>query len=225
MADTTIDNMRDSSPHATTEPILKVDFSWKKFKTRISDATTDEQVYVVDCHLKKPYLEYKYADSGERFGIGNIHTFKIHADAEVNGQAIQIRANKRWITEYTHLSHAYPSATGEPVTLKWKTSWSLKNWDFICLGPDQEPIARFSSNIWAVTKVGKFEFMGTPSKALKEEILVTGFTLFYCMLYRANSLPAFFGAFFASTGPVKEKQQQETELQSMSVSADKAKVA
>ncbi|KXT17258.1 hypothetical protein AC579_5804 [Pseudocercospora musae] len=85
----------------------------------------------------------------------------------------------------------------------WKTSWSLKNWDFICSGPDQA-IARFSSNTWAVSKAGKFEFMGTPSKALKEEILVIGFTLFYCMLYRANSLPAFPGAFFASTGPVKE---------------------
>lgn len=51
--------------------------------------------------------------------------------------------------------------------------------------------------------------MGEPSLVLKEEVLVTGFTLYYCMLVRMNNLGSFFGAFFAKPGPVDVAEETE----------------
>ena len=194
----------------TTEPKLQVDFSWRKFKTRVSDTTTGKDVFVVDTNFLAPDLEFFYAEEnsssssktakGASFGTGNIHTFKIDAECKVHGREIKLKPLKRFTTHYTHLSHAFAE---EPTVLEWTTTSSFTNWDFICLDQKtQEPLARFSSNIWAVKKIGFIEFMGTPSRALKEELLVTGMTLFYCMLSRTQNIFAFFGAIFANTGPI-----------------------
>lgn len=42
------------------------------------------------------------------------------------------------------------------------------------------------------------------SDALRDEIVVTGLTLVYCMALRSTSILSFFGAFFASPGHDKK---------------------
>lgn len=107
---------------------------------------------------------------------------------------------KRFKTEYSHLSNVY-SETDEPATMTWTSKSDFKTWDFICLDPQQLPVAKFSANIWAVKKVGNIEFLGPKagSEAAREEILVTGLTLFYCMMLRMNNVLSLFGAVFHRT--------------------------
>lgn len=68
------------------------------------------------------------------------------------------------------------------------------------------PVARFVTKIWAAKKYGRIEFMGprAGSEALRDEIVVTGLTLVYCMAVRSMSILSFFGAFFASPGHDKK---------------------
>lgn len=124
----------------------------------------------------------------------------------MHNREIKLKPLKRFTTRYTHLSHAFAA---EPAVLEWTTTSSFTNWDFVCVEQKtQEPLTRFSSNVWAVKKLGFIEFMGTPSQARKEELLVTGSTLFYCMLARSQNVFAFFGAIFADTSPVRAEGAQ-----------------
>ena len=68
------------------------------------------------------------------------------------------------------------------------------------------PVAKFSANIWALQKVGNIEFLGdkADSKEAREEIVVTGLTLFYCMCLRTNNILNLFGAIFSRPGPIKQ---------------------
>lgn len=78
----------------------------------------------------------------------------------------------------------------------------FKHWDFILLDSNKEPVARFHSNVWAYKKLGLVEFMGNYSAKAKEEICITGFTVYYNTLLRMNNLFQFFGAMGAKTGPL-----------------------
>jgi hypothetical protein len=109
---------------------------------------------------------------------------------------------KRFQTEYSHLSPNY-SADGAPVALRWTSSSGFKSWDFVCLDPQENPIARWSANMWAVKKLGQIEFMGeetATNEALREELMVMGLTLYYEMMYRINSVLALFGAVISRPG-------------------------
>ena len=66
------------------------------------------------------------------------------------------------------------------------------------------PVAKFSANGLAVKKVGNIEFLRPKanSPVARDEIVVTGLTLFYCMLLRSSSILSFFGAIFARPGPL-----------------------
>lgn len=98
------------------------------------------------------------------------------------------------------------SDTDKPVTLTWTSDSNFKTWDFVCVDEQQMPIAKFTANIWAMKKLGKIEFMGPKAdrEALRDEILVTGLTLVYCMTLRSSSIFSLFGAFFASPGHDKK---------------------
>ncbi|KAL9027710.1 MAG: hypothetical protein Q9196_003805 [Gyalolechia fulgens] len=195
---------RDSYTNRT----LQIDFSWSKFKARISDrANLSDPVYIVDFKLHTTRcIIVNSATDNTTIGAGIIHFFSIHPDYELHGRKGTIKALKRWKTSYTHLSNAFaPSPDSPPVTMTWTSSSNFKTWDFICLDEQQMPVAKFSANLWAIKKVGDIEFMGpkSASVAARDEIVVTGLTLFCCMVARMNNLLTFFGAIFARTGPIK----------------------
>jgi hypothetical protein len=110
---------------------------------------------------------------------------------------------KRFATEYTYLSDAFAHGSDAPVPMYWTSSSGFKHWDFILLNSNKEPVARFHSNIWAVSKLGFLEFMGDYSAETKEEICITGCSVYYNTLLRMNNLFQFFGALGAKTGPIQ----------------------
>ena len=79
----------------------------------------------------------------------------------------------------------------------------FKYWDFILLDSNKEPVARFRSNVWAYKHVGIIEFMGDFSQLAKEEICITGCSVYHNTLLRMNNLFQFFGALGAKTGPIQ----------------------
>ncbi|KUJ11329.1 uncharacterized protein LY89DRAFT_242550 [Mollisia scopiformis] len=186
---------------------LHVHFSWKKFKTLITegDDPKSKPLYIVDYKSFKPNLIFTNAQDKTTFGTGTLHPVSINADCDFRGRHIQIKALKRWKTAYEHHSLTY-SDTETPVTMTWTSDSDFKTWDFICLDPQQNPVAKFAANLWDLKKIGKIEFLGPKaamSEALREELLVTGMTLFYCMTLRATSIVSFFGAIFARPGHVE----------------------
>lgn len=198
------------SPPSGENPILEVNFTWKKFKALVTAQNSDKPSYVVDYNtFKSPHLVFHPADDKTKvIGSGTLHPISINARYELHGQKGKLKALRRWVTSYTHLSHNYgDSEDGSPMAMTWTSATHFKTWDFICLDENKNPVAKFSANCWALKKMGSIEFIGPKANdpAAREEILVVGLTLFSCMLLRINNIFNFFGAIFARTGPLEKE--------------------
>lgn len=173
-----------SSALAATESphVLQVDFQWSKLGWLVLDQRTQQPLVTVKHNCFKPHMEFIEADSQKTIGTSSIHTFSIHADFTIGSQEFKLKAQKRLTTKYSYLSHAY-SDDETPMVMTWTTTSSLSKWDFILQDDKQEAVARYSTNIWALKKVGKIEFVGpkAESQAARDEVLITACTLYYCM--------------------------------------------
>ncbi|KAJ3548936.1 hypothetical protein NM208_g761 [Fusarium decemcellulare] len=192
-------------------PSLQVDFSWKKWKALVSEKNGAGQPatpkYQIEYNtFKSPSMVFHPIDDKSTvIGSGTLHPISIHADYEIHGRKGTLKALRRFVTSYTHLSYNYSDhEDGSPAAMTWTSSSNFKTWDFICLDEKENAVARFSANAWAVTKVGNIEFMGPKAHdpAAREEIMITGLTLFSQMLIRATSILSFFGAIFSRPGPL-----------------------
>ncbi|PGG96272.1 hypothetical protein GX51_07908 [Blastomyces parvus] len=200
---------------------LQVDFSWQRFKSLITNKADPQAspLYVVHHKLVKPHLTFKSGADDTPFATGSLHTFSIDAECEIRGRPTPLKALKRFKTEYMHRSHALAhnhnvadggASSAEPARMTWIGSCGLKTWDYICMDERQMPVAKFSANIWGVKKIGTITFLGANipsaratgaiSDAVREEIVVTSLTLFYCMVLRTNSVFSLFGAVFSRPG-------------------------
>jgi hypothetical protein len=208
-AGATLSENQKQAPSAESST-LQVDFRIMKWKAIVTtkDDPTATPVYTVDFKAFKPHLIFKSVADNADFATGTLHPVSINADCVVRGNAIQLKAMKRFKTEYEHLSYAY-SDTSVPVPMTWQSNCGWKTWDFVCMDAQQNPVARFSANAWSFNKVGDIEFVGPKANdtAARDEILATGLTLFYCIVLRASSIVSFVGALFASPGHAQDKNK------------------
>ncbi|KAJ5748622.1 uncharacterized protein N7511_010318 [Penicillium nucicola] len=219
------DTPEQAMPQQTTSnPTFQVDMTWKKFKAIISDINSPgkDPKYIVDFPWnllpKSESMIVKRASDEEVVGTGKLSMVSINANYKFHGQKGTLLAQKRWQTVYTHRSLNF-SDTDTPVTMTWTSDCGFKTWDFICVDENQNPVARFCANQWAVSKVGKIEFDGPKahSQAAQEEIFVVGLTLFYTMVLRATNILNFFGAIFARPG---HKEHMEPEPRPLKVASE-----
>ncbi|KAF4344209.1 hypothetical protein FBEOM_1803 [Fusarium beomiforme] len=198
----------------SSSTVFEVDYKWKKLKALVSEkdpqTNTTKPKYIVDYHaFKCPSLIFHpYEDPSAVIGSGTLHPVTIHADYELHGQKGTIKALKRFMTSYTHLSYNYStSADGTPAAMTWTSDSSFKTWDFICLDEQESAVAKFSANCWSLNNVGNVEFLGPKANdpAAREEILITGMTLFYQMMIRATNFLSLGGAIFARPGPLDKE--------------------
>ncbi|OQE46387.1 hypothetical protein PENCOP_c001G05854 [Penicillium coprophilum] len=197
-------------------PTFKVDFTWKKWKALVSDANNPDSGPLYTVHFPFSFgttMVFKKAPDEEVIGNSKLNLVSINAEYELRGQKAHLLAQKRWRTVYTHRSLNF-SDTESPVTMTWTSDAGFKNWDFVCVDEQQMPVAKFTANCWGVTKIGKIEFSGpkADNRAAQEEIMVTGITLFYCMMLRCNNVFNLFGAIFARPG---HKQHIEPQPKAM----------
>ncbi|KAF7547419.1 hypothetical protein G7Z17_g7740 [Cylindrodendrum hubeiense] len=211
-------SMETTPLYDVSNPILQVDWSWKKWKALITEkGRPTNPLYVVDYKsMSTPTLIFTSPSTNDVIGTGTLHPISINARYEIHGAKGKLKALKRFETEYTHLSHAY-SDDERPVAMRWITvGGGFQSWDFICLDEQNMPVAKFSASIWAVSKMGYIEFIGpkATSQAARDEIVVVSLTLFNCMLLRVSSMLSLFGAFIARPGPLdKEAVYPSHELQ------------
>ncbi|KAL4883590.1 hypothetical protein BJY04DRAFT_184940 [Aspergillus karnatakaensis] len=191
---------------------LQVDFSWKRFKGLITDADNPDSdpLYIVHWNaIKSPHLTFKRPLDDHTIGTGTLHLVRINADYEVNGRNGTLVAQKRFKTLYTHLSHVFTDPeTGNPTTLTWTSDSGFTDWDFVCVDEHQRPVAKYTAKIWGIKKIGYIEFMDDRviTEEARDELLVTGMTLFYCMWLRVNNIFSLFGAAFHSPPKSDEKK-------------------
>ncbi|KIV83431.1 hypothetical protein PV11_05458 [Exophiala sideris] len=187
---------------------LQIIYSWSKNKATISNAENPkDQQYIVDFRtlaVTSPPIIIKSAVDGSTVGTGKLHPISIDAKYEIRGRKGTLKAMKRLKTEYTYPSYAL-SENDKPVSLKWVDSCGFKSWDFICMDEQSMPVARISTNVFALKKAGIIEFMGpaASSPELRDELIVTGVTLWMCMLLRSTSFLSLVGAAFARPGKSK----------------------
>lgn len=191
--------------------LLEVDFTWRNLKALVTDTSNpDTPLYVVDIKSFKNLANFYTATDDSLFATGKIHTVKINAECTLRGRELFLKAQKRFRTVYTCPSYAFSENKDTPVTMTWTSTSDFKDWDFICLDELQQPVAKFTSHVWALKKIGHIELMGPRASdpAVREEIVVTGMTLFLCMLMRITNIFAFFGAIFH-----KDKHQEYKDLE------------
>lgn len=110
--------------------VLQVDFSWKKFKARITEkGKASDHIYIVDFStMKSPHLTFKSAVYDDVIGTGTLHAISIDADYEIHGENGTLKALKRFKTEYMHLLRAF-SDEKTPVAMTWSSNCGFKTWD------------------------------------------------------------------------------------------------
>lgn len=188
---------------------LAVDFKWSKFHILITDLDTTNPDptlrYDVSTGMMAPHLKIKSTQNDQQIGTGTVHAISISPDYELHGSKGTLQAKSRLRTIYTHLSHTF-SDTDQPAKMTWTSQSGFKTWDFICCDENQNPVAKFTANIWAFKKVAKIELLGPKAfdPAAMDEIVVVGLTLFYCMYVRINNPFNLVGSAFMRSG--KEAQ-------------------
>ncbi|KIX00094.1 uncharacterized protein Z518_10231 [Rhinocladiella mackenziei CBS 650.93] len=197
---------------------LKVDFRWTKLKAHITTVEADIHdpstvpVYTLSFQtLKSPHLIFHPGnDTTSVIGTGTIHAISINPDYELHGKPGTIKALRRFHTVYEHISSVLRNPGGAPMPMTWTSDTNFKTWDFVCVDDQQNPVAKFSTNIWMVKKVGNIEFMDKNiSDELRDEIVVTGLTLYYCMATRVNNIFNLFGAVFSRPGRHSEEEVEK----------------
>lgn len=190
--------------HAT----LRIDFKWGKFKSLVSDINKpDEPLYIIKYKLFSPkQIIYKSDSTNDVIGTSSIHMVSIDADYECRGRRDTLVAQKRFKTLYTHRSGFLKNPQGQPAVMTWTGDVGASKWDFVCTDEQQMPVAKFTANLWGVKKIGKIELMGPSSheEGVRDEMLITGMTLAYCMVVRTSNIFNLLGSIFGD--PAHDKK-------------------
>ncbi|KAJ5722451.1 hypothetical protein N7488_000486 [Penicillium malachiteum] len=223
---TQVHSSETTKQHAT----LQIDFKWGKFTSRISDTqNTEVPLYLVKYKiLSQKQLIYLSGATQDVIGTGSIHIINIDADYECHGRRDTLVAQKRLSTLYTHRSGVLKNHDNTPAVLTWTGDIGLTKWNFVCVDEQQMPVAKFSANLWGLRKIGKIYLMGQAAydEGLRDEMVITGMTLAYCMITRMNNIFSLVGAIFGEPGhdkkyksdPVSGKVSKTAESSSESIS-------
>jgi hypothetical protein len=203
---------------------LEVNFSWRQWKILITEPSQDEPVYVVKCHPLSLNLTFKSGPRAAKaaavpdsddddndtttdagvIGDGHVHAFKIDYNTHVHGRPIRVSAAKRLLTRYTYQSLAFSSdSTGnKPATMTWKSNSWFRCFDFILLDESQQLVAKFTPKYLGMRNIATIEFLGpkADNPLARDEVVVTGLTLYMCMFYRTSNIVPLVGALTARPG-------------------------
>lgn len=157
-------------------------------------------------------------------GEGRVHAFHIDCDTMVRGRPIRVSAARKWLTRYNYPSTAYSSDPSRPAVMTWHSNSKWKAFDFDLRDENEELVARFSPR-YIARKTANIELFGSRAwdTAAVEEVLITGITLYLCMIYRASNLVPFIGAAVSRSGKdynVTEQQTREKQERNLATTAD-----
>ena len=229
-------NMPQSQNSSQTR-ILEVNFSWRKHTIVIAEPTdsttplylgkynpwTMKTIFKTGPSVAKTLASDSDVDSinleaedSDVIGDSKVKAFHIDCETHIRGRPVRLSAAKRILTRYNYPSLAYSKGDGKPAVMTWRCNKVVKCFDFELLDPDENVVARFNPKYLGVRKVASIEMLG--DRAWKndatEEVLITGLTLYLCMIYRASSPVPLVGALVSRPGKdykVTEKEVREEE--------------
>ena len=186
--------------------VLDMEFIWRGWRGTLTDPNHPSQpAYKIDLTLANT-MEFETAD-GRVFGSSRVKFVSINPSFTVHSHRGTLQAMKRLATKYNYFSYARAQEinSDSPVPMIWTSSFAFKTWQFTCLDENLLPVARVKANVWALKALGTIEFLGdSMSQDLREEIIVTGITLYLCMGYIISSPLSLLGAAVSKTGPIEQ---------------------
>lgn len=226
----------------TMDRVLQVNFSLRKNTVAVNEPGHDDPIYLAKLNpwtLKavwrtgpaaaKALTSDSDSDSNipasEVVGEGRIHVFKIDCETQVRGRSIRVSAARKWLTRYNYSSTAFSPDASRPAIMTWHSNSTWKCFDFDLRDENDELVARFNPRYLGVRKLATIELFGAHAwnSLAVEEVLITGITLYLCMIYRTSNLVPFVGAMVARSGKdykVTEQQAREEEERNLATSAD-----
>jgi hypothetical protein len=225
--------------------VLQVNFSWRKNTILVTEPGNDTPRYVARmspwtmksvfrtgtsaAQILNAETEAKIQDLDfapeDIFGTSRVSAFKIDCEANVRGRDVRVSAAKRLVTRYNYPSMAYSDDPAKPAIMTWKSNSKWKFLDMDLKDENDQLVARFNPRYFGMRKVAAIEMFGPKAwdqKAI-EEIIVTGLTLYVCMVYRSSSWVPLIGAMVARPGKdykVTEQQAREEHEKNLAVGAD-----
>lgn len=234
-----------TQPHSeTTDRVLQVSCSWRKNTVVVTEPGNDNAVYLGKMNpwtmktvwrtgpaAAKAMTTDSDSDSDSNtnesdiIGDGRIHAFKIDCETHIRGRTVRVSAARKWYTQYNYSSTAYSNDPSRPSIMTWSSNSAWKYLDFDLRNESNELVARFCPRYLGVRKLCTFELFGPRAwdSSAVEEVLITGFTLYVCMIYRSSNFVPFIGAVVARPGKdykVTEKQNREEEERNLATNAD-----
>ncbi|ETN38559.1 uncharacterized protein HMPREF1541_06595 [Cyphellophora europaea CBS 101466] len=161
----------------------------------------------------------------EIIGEGRIHGFKIDCETMVRGRPIRVSAAKKLLTRYNYASTSYSSDPDKPEVMTWKSNSAWKVFDFDLRDESDQLVARFNPRYMGMRKLATIEMFGPKAwdSAAVEEVMITGITLYICMIYRTSNWVPLVGALVSRPGKdykVTEKEAREEHERNLATSAD-----
>lgn len=204
-------NMQQEANHEDHRT-LEVDFQWGKFKSFISEKGDKDSKPLYIVGFKMTGLKFIHASDKSTFGTGTLHAVSISPDCSIRGEAIKLKAQNRFKINYDYMSLGF-SDTKNPVPMTWICNTHFKTWDFVLMDSQQIAVAKFAANVWALKKIGIIELLGraASNEVAREEVVVTGMTLLYCIMLRMNSLPNLVGAVFNKPGSASKEKAEDVD--------------
>ena len=203
----------------TLDRVLQISFKWAKNTVSITEPGHDTPIYLGKLNpwtLKTVYRQVDKNnpisnvksdssvsdDASSVIGEGNIGWFNIDCQTQIRGRAVRLSADSRLYTRYTYPSLAYASSPSKPEMMTWKSNSTFKVFDFDLLDSDHKVVARFSPRYLGIRKIATIELFGAKAWTTEalEEVLITGLTMYICMIYRSSSIVSLAGALTGRKG-------------------------
>jgi hypothetical protein len=224
--------------------VLKVDFSWRKYSTVITEAESDVPIYLgkmspwnlTTVFRTGPSVAKKattdadsdadsFDEANDVIGESKVRAFhSVDCPTTIRGRPVALSAAKKILTRYNYSSTAFASDPLKPAVMTWRSNSSFKVFDFDLLDERDELVARFNSRYFGLKKVSVIEMFGPKAwdSLATEEVIITGITLWYCMVYRASSPVPLIGALVSRRGKdynTTEKEAKEEYERNMAASS------
>lgn len=213
---------------------LQVNFSWRKYTTIITETGSDIPLYFAKYNPITMKTVFKTgqaaaklmasdtdadsinleAENDDVIGNSRVKVFHIDCPTTVRGRSVALSAASRIMTRYNYSSLAFASDPLKPAVMTWKCNSKIKVFDFDLLDEQEQTVARYNTKYLGVKKYATIELFGPNAwdSLATEEVIVTGLTMYFCMIYRVSSPVPLVGALVSRGGKdfkVTEKEAQE----------------
>jgi len=202
-----------TEPAESTAPLYLGKYNPLSMKTIFKTGTPTTKALASDSDVDSIKLE---AEDEDVIGDSKVKAFHIDCETHIRGRPVRLSAAKRILTRYNYPSLAYSERDGRPAIMTWKCNKIIKCFDFDLLDPDNNLVAQFKPKYMGMRKMATIEMFGDKAWNVDttEEVLITGLSMYLCMIYRASSPVPLVGALISRSGKdykVTEKEVQEEE--------------